>query len=196
MHYFVYLENYDKLNNINYNYTDKFEIVYTIYATENDNLVNIVVDAEGNPTSYTVNHIIDRLNFNDVDFEVAYNFDYQFETDTEGEFENITQFIKDLPLVLVKNELNKEKTVIEKQVVYSKFNDSYSVKDLEYKDKLFTFNVKVSGNERIYVYNYKEIMKGYKKDNNLVRYYLTDDKDGYGVDGNWDGESIVAIYQE
>lgn len=80
--------------------------------------------------------------------------------------------------------------------IYSKFNDSYSVKDLEYKDKLFTFNVKVSGNERIYVYNYKEIMKGYKKDNNLVRYYLTDDKAGYGVDGNWDGESIVAIYQE
>ncbi len=99
-YYFVYLENYDKLNNINYNYTDKFEIVYTIYATENDNLVNIVVDAEGNPTSYTVNHIIDRLNFNDVDFEVAYNFDYQFETDTEGEFENITYLMnsnKQLP---------------------------------------------------------------------------------------------------
>lgn len=80
--------------------------------------------------------------------------------------------------------------------IYSKFNDFYSVKDIEYKDKLFTYNVKVSENERIYVYNYKEIMKGYKKDNNLVRYYLTDDKDGYGVDGNWEGESIVAIYQE
>lgn len=80
--------------------------------------------------------------------------------------------------------------------IYSKFNDFYSVKDIEYKDKLFTYNVKVSENERIYVYNYKEIMKGYKKDNNLVRYYLTDDKAGYGVDGNWEGESIVAIYQE
>ena len=56
-------------------------------------------------------------------YEVSIDFDTG-EINMPSEFENITQFIKDLPLVLVKNELNKEKTVIEKQVVYSKFNDN------------------------------------------------------------------------
>lgn len=56
-------------------------------------------------------------------YEISIDFDTG-EINMPSEFENITQFIKDLPLVLVKNELNKEKTVIEKQVVYSKFNDN------------------------------------------------------------------------
>lgn len=56
-------------------------------------------------------------------YDVSINFDTG-EINMPSEFQNISQFIKDLPLVLVKNNFNEDKTAIESQEVYSKFNDS------------------------------------------------------------------------
>lgn len=79
--------------------------------------------------------------------------------------------------------------------IYSKYNDTVRIVDLEYKDKIFILNWKNLDEDDINVHVYKYVMKGNKKDNNLVRYYLTNDSEGYG-DGDWKGVPFASIYQE
>ena len=82
-YYFVYLENYDKFNNIQYNYTDKFEVVYTIYATEADNIYKTTTNEQGEIIDAQVIHITDRLNFNDIEYFNTYSVDF-FKTTEDG----------------------------------------------------------------------------------------------------------------
>lgn len=79
--------------------------------------------------------------------------------------------------------------------IYSKYNNTVRIVDVEYKDKMFILNWRTLGNEEINVHAYKYVMKGNKKDNNLVRYYLTNDRVNYGI-GDWEGVPFASIYQE
>lgn len=79
--------------------------------------------------------------------------------------------------------------------IYSKYNNTVKIVDVEYKNKMFTLNWRDLDNEDINVSLHKKIMKGNKKDNNLVRYYLTNDIESYGR-GDWKGVPFVSIYQK
>lgn len=80
--------------------------------------------------------------------------------------------------------------------IYSKYNDTIRIADVEYKDGIFTINSLDRENNKIHVGKYRYFMKGYKRDNNFVRYYLTNDNvDIYGT-GGWSGMPIISIYQE
>lgn len=79
--------------------------------------------------------------------------------------------------------------------VYSKYDDYIIIKDVEYKNGLFTTNTITSENRNILVNTFNFIEKGNKHEDNLVNYDFQESDDN----GNkiwWRGIPLVTIYQK